>query len=449
MFRSFIKYDRGTWSAKRPLVTHQKYLKKMKTSATRTILSGLIALFVFTLAGTAQTDNSFYTINGIVKDARTNEPIAFASVFVPGTSVGTVSNLNGVFTLKIMKALDTDVFAISHLGYHVARFPVELNLSFGTEYFLEPHSVVLPEVVVRPNDPKSLVLSAIEKIGENYPEVPQRLTAFYREAIKQRRDYISISEAVVEVYQTPYASGSFTDRTRIIQGRKSGNVRRADTLAVKLQGGPHVAMLLDIVKNPDILISKESVNYYNYEFLDVVKIEDAMNYVIGFTPRVDLPYPLYHGRLYISVENLGFTMAEFSLDLSDRTKAAQSLVLRKPLRLRVTPLATNYLVTYKETDGKYYLNYVRSELEFFADWRRRIFRTGYNIMAEMAITERDTENVVRFSTRESFRPNTILADMVPVYFEDEFWGEYNYIEPEESIESAIQKLNRRLERETP
>lgn len=421
----------------------------MKTAAIKTILAGLFALLALVQAGTAQTvGDTFYTINGIVKDARTNQPIAFASVFVPGTSVGTVSNLNGVFTLKILKELDADVFAISHLGYHVARFPVELNLSFGTSYFLEPHSVVLPEVVIRPNDPKSLVLSAIERIGQNYPEVPQRLTAFYREAIKQRRDYISISEAVVEVYQTPYSSGSFTDRTRIIQGRKSGDVRRADTLAVKLQGGPHVAMLLDIVKNPDILVSRESVNYYDYEFLDVVKIEDAMNYVIGFTPRVELPYPLYHGKLYISVENLGFTMAEFSLDLSDRNKAAQSLVLRKPLRLRVTPLATNYLVTYKEVDGKYYLNYVRSELEFFADWRRRIFRTGYSVMAEMAITDRDTENVVRFSTRESFRPTTILADMVPVYFEDEFWGEYNYIEPEESIESAIQKLNRRLERES-
>jgi hypothetical protein len=66
-------------------------------------------------------------------------------------------------------------------------------------------------------------------------------------------------------------------------------------------------------------------------------------------------------------------------------------------------------------------------------------------MFEMAITERTTKNAERFSARESFSRRNILSDMVPVYFEDDFWGEYNYIEPDESIESAIEKLNRRIE----
>jgi hypothetical protein len=35
--------------------------------------------------------------------------------------------------------------------------------------------------------------------------------------------------------------------------------------------------------------------------------------------------------------------------------------------------------------------------------------------------------------------------MVPQYFDPAFWGGYNVIEPEESIESAIQKFNKRFE----
>jgi hypothetical protein len=421
----------------------------MKTTAVKTILAGLFAMLLFAPGIQAQAvgEPTFHTINGVVRDLRDNRPVAFASVFIPGTSIGTVSNLNGIFTLKVQKSLNVTHFAISHLGYKISEYPISEGMTLGEDFFLEPYSVVLPEVVVRPGDPKSLVLSAINKIEDNYPDEPQLLTAFYREAIKQRRDYISISEAVVEIYQAPYSGSMQSDRTRIIQGRKSGNVKKADTLAVKLQGGPHVAMLLDVVKNPYIILCKECVDYYHYEFLDVVRIEDALNYVIGFKPRVVMNMPLFEGRFYISVDNLGFTMAEFSMDISDRNKAAQSLILRKPLRLRVTPTATNYLVTYKEVDGKYHLNYVRSELEFYADWRVRIFRTGYSTMSEMAITKRESENVERFAYRDSFRPNTILADLVPVYFEDEFWGEYNYIEPEESIESAIQKLNLRLDRE--
>jgi len=139
-------------------------------------------------------------------------------------------------------------------------------------------------------------------------------------------------------------------------------------------------------------------------------------------------------------------MAEFSLDLSDREKAVRSFILRKPARLRFDPVSSSYLVTYREMDGMYHVNYIRYEVEFFADWRRRLFRTGYTIMSEMAITHRTSENVVRFSARESLRPDIILADQVPVYFEEDYWGEYNYIEPDRSIHSAIRKLNRRLVR---
>jgi hypothetical protein len=91
------------------------------------------------------------------------------------------------------------------------------------------------------------------------------------------------------------------------------------------------------------------------------------------------------------------------------------------------------------------VNYLRYELEFFADWRRRLFRTGYTIMSEMAITSRTSENVERFAPGESLRPTAVLADQVPVYFDDDFWGEYNYIEPDQSIETAIRRLNRQLD----
>lgn len=419
----------------------------MKNKILMPILMGLLFLMTpYQEALTQPANPSFHTINGVVQDARNNKGIAFASVYIPGTTIGTVANLDGEFTIKIQKTLDVDHFSISHLGYHVAEFPVKENLGYGKIFTLQPHSVDLPEVTIRPSDPLELVKSAIDKIDENYPLEPHKLTGFYREAIRQRRDYVSISEAIVDIYQAPYAYSYESDRMKIVRGRKSGDVKKADTLIVKLQGGPHVSMLLDIVKNPSIILSRETLIYYDYEFLDVVKIDGETNYVIGFEPKLVLPFPLYEGRLYISVENLAFTMAEFSLDLSNKRKAAPNFILKRPAGLRFTPLNTNYLVTYKEIDGKYHVNYVRSELEFFADWRRRIFRTNFNVMAEMAITERQSENVSRMPARESFRPNTILSDMVPVYFEDEFWGEYNYIEPEESIESAIQKINQTIER---
>jgi hypothetical protein len=409
------------------------------------IMPAILVMILGLGSAFSQGDENVHIINGVVKDARTKRPIAFASVFVPEVNIGTVANLNGIFTLKIPKTSNATQFGISHLGYHVASFSIARYTGQGQDFLLEAHSVMLDEVIVRPADPRFLVATALDKIETNYPTVPYQLTGFYREAIRQRRDYISISEAVVDIYQAPYPSRSQSDRTRIIQGRKSGNVKRADTLLLKLQGGPYVSMLLDIVKNNEIMISKQSIDFYEYEFLDIVKIEDESNYVIGFKPKVILPFPLYIGKLYLSVENLAITMAEFSLDLSDKRKAIQNFVVRKPATLRFNPQSTNYLVTYKKIGDKYHLNYVRTEIEFQADWRRRLFRTGYSIMSEMAITERQSENVVRFAPRESFRQTGILADMVPVYFDEDFWGDYNVIEPEESIEAAINRLNRRIQ----
>ena len=391
------------------------------------------------------SSQEFHTISGEVRDARSRQNIAFASVYIPGTSIGTVANLDGVFSLKIQKSLGVSHFSISHLGYQTASFEVEANVGGQKVFFLEPHSVVLPTVVVRPEDPRELVKNAIDKIPENYPEVGQRLTGFYREAIKQRRDYVSISEAVVDVDQTSYGLRMARDRVKIIQARRSGDVKRMDTLIVKLQGGPHVSMLLDVVKNPDVILDKEYLQHYEYELTDVVVIDGRSNYVVDFKPLSVLPFPLYYGRLYIDVESLAFTIAEFSLDLSDRGKAARNFIVRKPLSLRFAATRTSYLVTYKEIKGKYYLNYVRNEMEFFADWRRRIFRTAYTIMSEMAITDRIPDTPDRIARSETFRPGNILSDMVPQYFDPAFWGGYNVIEPEESIESAIQKFNKRFE----
>jgi hypothetical protein len=418
----------------------------MKTIQIFRFLFVAILFFALSFEGISQAESaSYYTISGTVKDAGNKRPVAFASVFLPGSHVGTVANLNGFFTLKVQKNLDVTHFAISHLGYRISTFPIQDHEGKSGEFLLQPHSIMLQEVLVRPLDPRELVAGALSRIGENYPTEPYRLTGFYREAIKQRRDYISISEAIVDVYHSSYTSRASNDRVKIVQGRKSGDVKDVDTLVLKLQGGPNVAMMLDIMKNPGILISNEMIDFYRYEFIDMVKINEKTHYVVGFEPAVVLPFPLFIGRFYISAEDLAIAVVEFSMDLSDRDKATRNFIQKKPANLRFSTNSTSYMVSYQKIDGKYHLNYLRGELEFFADWRRRIFRTRYNVMFEMAITERSTQNVERFPLRESFSRRTILSDMVPVYFEDDFWGEYNYIEPEEAIESAIEKLNRQIQ----
>lgn len=412
-----------------------------------TALSVITALVLGFGYSYAQNNTTYFTVNGILKDSKTKQKVVFASISVPGTNIGTVSNSDGEFTLKVQKSLNASEFEVSHLGYLNKKFTIVESANAEQIFYVDPYSVELQELVVKPVDARSLVLRVISNIADNYSPVPNMLTGFYRETIKQRRDYVSISEAIIDIYKSSYTSAFDADRVRVFKGRKGTNVKKEDTLAVKLVGGPNISLMLDVVRNPDVLLSRETVDFYTYEILNIVNIDGKLNYEIGFTPIVDLSYPLYYGKYYIEKETLALTMAQFSLDIEDEVKAAGSFVKKKPLGLKFVPTATSYLVTYKEQDGKYYINYVRNEVKFSCNWSKKIFKTNYTIMSEMAVTERKTENVEKFAAKESFKQYTVLADKVNEYFDENYWGEYNTIVPDESIQSAINKFNKRLKKQ--
>ncbi len=419
----------------------------MKTLIHNVLRLGIIILFLSSYGTTiAQTENdSYVSVNGVLKDAKTNERIIYATITVPGTGIGTVSNSDGEFILKVSKASNIDVFEISHLSYATTRFKISESLGKEKTFYLEPQAILLREISVIPGDARGIVEMALRNVKKNYSEVPNSMTGFYRESIRQRRDYLSISEAVVDIYKAPYTAMQ-NDQVKIFKGRKGTNVKKADTLMVQLQGGPNVSMLLDIVKNTDLSIALDNLDNYQFEFASMVNIDDKPNWVISFTPNIIKEEPLYNGKLYISQDKMAITRAEFSLDLEDADKAARVFVQKKPMGLIFLPTSTSYLVTYKEQSGKFYLGYVRVDLKFRCDWKKRLFKNYYTVMSELAITDRHEDNVTKFANQGLFRSNMVFADKVDNFTDPDFWGDNNIIQPEESIESAIKKLSKSMKK---
>jgi hypothetical protein len=419
----------------------------MKTLIHNVLRLGIIIFFLSSYGtAIAQNENDlFVTVNGVLKDAKTNDRIIYATITVPGTGIGTVSNSDGEFILKVSKASNVDVFEISHLSYATTRFKLSESLGKEKTFYLEPQAIMLKEISVIPGDARGIVEMALKNVRKNYSEVPNMMTGFYRESIRQRRDYLSISEAVVDIYKAPYTAMQ-NDQVKIFKGRKGTNVKKADTLMVQLQGGPNVSMLLDIVKNTDLSIALDNLDNYQFEFASLVNIDDKPNWVISFTPNVVKEEPLYNGKLYISQDKMAITRAEFSLDLNDADKAARVFVQKKPMGLIFLPTSTSYLVTYKEQSGKFYLSYVRVDLKFRCDWKKRLFKNYYTVMSELAITDRHEDNVVKFANQGLFRSNMVFADKVDNFTDLDFWGDNNIIQPEESIESAIKKLSKSMKK---
>jgi hypothetical protein len=391
----------------------------------------------------ARDHTGFFTVSGVVKDQKSKKKLEFVTVSVPGTGIGTITNADGGFSIKVSDTLQATALEISHIGYFNKQIPIEAKDTEDVNIFLTPNVNTLQEVIVKSMDPRKLVEEAINKIPVNNSINTNMLTGFYRETIKKRRNYITISEAIVNIYKTPYSQGIESDRTQIYKGRQLLSPKRGDTLIVKLQGGPNLSILLDIVKNRDFLLDKESLSFYTFKMDDRVMIDDRMHYVVSFEPAVILPYALFYGKLYIDEVSLAVSQAEFNMCMDDKNKATQAILRKKPFKLRFKPEEITYLVTYKQQNGISYLNYVRNEIRFKCDWKRRLFSTGYEVISELVVTDKKEHDVVKIPNKLAFNSKHSLSDQVGNFYDENFWEDYNIIEPTESLESAVNKLKKK------
>jgi hypothetical protein len=282
----------------------------------------------------------------------------------------------------------------------------------------------------------------VKKIPKNYCASLSQLTGFYRETVQKRKNYINISEAVVDVYKTSYTELADFDRLQILKGRKLLSQKATDTLAVKVLGGPNLSIFVDIVKNPDVLLDRETLLYFSFNIENITQINGRDQYIVSFKPQVTMPFPLYIGTFYIDKESLAFTRAEFHIDMSDRNKVSDIILKKKPVGLKFRPEEVSYVVSYQERGGVSYLSYIRNDIKFKCDWRRRFFSTSYDIVSEMVVTDVNLQNVALIPRREAFHPTQVLNDRVLDFYDKDFWGAYNIIEPTESLEMAVTKLKK-------
>lgn len=411
---------------------------------------GLFCLLLFFLVTSlvyAQDEENFITINGIVKDQRNRTTLEYVNISVPGTNIGTITNTDGEFSLKISKAYKSLYLEISHIGYITSKLPLKPTNGDKHVFYLNPNSIILEEVIVSPVYPRKLVEQAIDKIGDNYNPFPSMLTGFYRETSQKGRKYINVTEAVTKLYKTAYKEneGITRDRVRIEKGRQLVSPKQGDTLGVKLIGGPTLAISLDVIKNRDELLDKETLYYYEFKFDDFVLIDNQLHYVISFIPIIPLPYPLYKGKLFINKQSLAITRAELNIDMRDKDKVTKMMLRKKPAGLIFKPVGLSTLLTFKEQNERTYLNYIRNEIKFKCDWKKKWFHTSYTVVSEMVITDREDNPNTTISSREAFRENQILSDKVGNFYDERFWGDYNIIEPTESLERAVNKLRKAIE----
>ena len=414
-------------------------------------IMGLFFFFLAIIQSEAQinpTNNSdsssFKYFKGTILDSKTKNELTFASITISGSNISTISNSEGNFLIKIPTDRQDASLIISFLGYKDKVVSIKDLKQEKNLLYLEPVNILLKEVVVNVMDANKIFSNVLNNRSKNYGDSPIQMISFYRESIKKRRTYISVLESIVDIQKMPFSTG-LQDQVNILKGRKNADYTKLDTVNFKLEGGLFSALYIDIIKDPSNIFSENVFELYDFHFEDITQINDKQVLIISFKQKSSLedPDPLYSGKLFIDAKSLAIISATFQLNVENRAKAGLIFTRKKPKGLVLYPTEVSYQVDYRQQNNKWVFSYSRGDITFKLNWDKWIFNTSYNTTFELVNTNWENQDNQAQINTQKLSPYVIMSDKIPNAVDVDFWGQYNIIEPEKSIESAIKKIQRK------
>jgi iron complex outermembrane receptor protein len=175
-----------------------------------THLMTVLLLLLITNGAIGQT-----TITGVVTDKQYNEPLIGANVKVKDALIGTVTDLDGKFTLSVDQPTPF-ILVFSYIGYS----PIEKEITgseFNISVVLEEEGVLVNEVVISASRVEEKIMESPVTIEKMDPiTIKQAATADYYDAIANLKGVQSTSGSLSLTSINTRGFGSISN-TRFVQ----------------------------------------------------------------------------------------------------------------------------------------------------------------------------------------------------------------------------------------
>ncbi|MDU1903338.1 MAG: carboxypeptidase-like regulatory domain-containing protein [Dysgonomonas sp.] len=379
-------------------------------------------------------DQNFIIIEGLLSDRISNEPIAYGTIGVSNSSIGTISNLSGEFKLIIPDSLQNDVIRISHLGYQTQEICASLLDQQKITIALNPVVISLQEIIIRKINPHEVLDEVLDKREQNYQTQPFNTTAFYREGAQYKTKNTRLAEAVLQLYKTGIQNDVTYDHAKLLKMRIVNKKNDKDTVVIKMKSGIYSILQLDIMKNIPEFILPENRVFYNYVHTDITVIDGRQVNVIAFEPKESIKEPLFKGEIYVDAENSALIKAYFEIPPRYIKKVTSQFIEKRAKGINISPEKISYQVTYKPSNGKYYVNHIRGDLFFRV--KKRLFSSSQHMWFEMVNCDIDSVHVKKISRTDRLPSHNIFSETRFTY-DPNFWGNFNTILPEEKLKELI------------
>ncbi len=399
-------------------------------------------------------------IQGIVVDSITGDPIPFASLSVPGTTLGTSTNEEGRFSIAFGGLSSTPVLLIASLGYHTNRKELPPENRSNLVIQLQPAPIQLTEVEIVGLTPEEVIRRAVSKIPGNYGKDSVLLTSYVRVRKTVNHKLAEFAEAILEDLKDGYYSYGRNDLEKkhersnwpaLLKGRVI-----SDTNLVKAMGdaGKDAFCLScyfrdDLVEfYPRSILDEKEFKHHDFYMKEEVQESTGKVYHITFDQKDGAKGRFWKGELLIDADSFAIRRITISpslkaFDQYEKTKTDRRFTInKKPRWIREMPMGHTE-INYSDKGGYWCLSTIRNDYYtiFTLSETGQKISIGYRSDVVVTDVSRDRSIIRNFrgdrQTGVGQRWDQIIGLPDPG-----FWSSYNFLPVERALGAEIEKIGK-------
>lgn len=386
-----------------------------------------ISLFLLIFCHTFAQENN---IQFQIVDLITKNPLDLANITVKGSSLGTISNEEGVFQLGNLEPNSN--IQISHLGYKTYTVSFK-EMQSSKLIYLEPFTTDLEEIIVL-NESIEKTLSTIIATSAAALNKPLVLNTYYREFVKVNDKYTKFSDGILK-YKIVGNSKKMKTSSQVMQSR-AANLIGEEEEALNIAAVNDIRNTIEnqcgfkyLSKN---IANKEFSEKYDYNLKAITGKEGKEWYKIEITPKEDVAELLATG--YIIYDPATKLISEI-----DFHSAESHLKYPKTINILILKLA---LLNFKSHQSFHVVNgsYVLSSGSSGANikiWNKRKYNDIIGFNYAILVTD-FTKKTETFASNNENSERSLFP--YGNKYTTKFWQQENAIVLTEKEQQIIQKL---------
>ncbi len=380
------------------------------------IASCLLLIFIlFSYPVISQSSIDTFNITGKVLDIQTEQSVPFVNIYFMTSSLGTITDTSGAFSIQVNKHNTSDTLIFSSLGYKTKKIPIQNMRNQHTHTILIEEDVLgLDEVIVSKLSAVGIIKKAMKERKNTYGILPHKLSGTYRITDQEDGAYVRLLESAIDIYDPNYLK----KESRVVDYlalRQSKDFR-----TFKWNRTKHNARNLDELLKPDLIKRPTRATHPNgfqkgffYTLEKNVLLNGEQVYVISAKKNTEYQWPNYDAVFYVRVKDYAILRVdrEYTIHRPNWAKTPKG-------KTKITK--DRLILKYKEKDGRLYLNY------FLWNLKGEVRDTKSN--KKIVSFERNEElNIHKVSLQTiPTKPNTWDNDIykIDMPYDNVFWENY-------------------------